>query len=161
MTAASFRYQLAFILYRVFRPLNHLKLNTNYEDSSSDHDLSSDDDSEDQQDLDDVHGGVNVPTTLSNGHKSPDQLVNHQSIDSDDLQELSKYLRQKESLKSLKSEMAMSKRKLQDIQSSKKIKLLFMKTLEKLIKYKNENHSMMDKIKSLQDALEFKDYLEK
>jgi uncharacterized membrane protein (DUF106 family) len=53
-------------------------------------------------------------------------------VNSDDLVEISKYLTQRQSLKNLKSEVEESRKRLKEMESSKNLKKLFMKTLEKL-----------------------------
>lgn len=74
----------------------------------------------------------------------------HHSVSSEDLVELSKYFQQKQSLKNLKSEVAESRKKVKEMQQSSNIRKLFMKTLDKLLKYKSENVSMHEKILNLQ-----------
>ena len=62
-------------------------------------------------------------------------------MSSDDLLELSRYFHQKESLKTLKSELVESRKRI-NANLSKDLKKLFMKTIEKLRRYKHENVSM-------------------
>ena len=82
-------------------------------------------------------------------HYRRDKLQPHHSVSSEDLVELSKYFQQKQSLKNLKSEVAESRKKVKEMQNSKNIRKLFMKTLDKLLKYRNENVSMQEKIVNL------------
>jgi hypothetical protein len=49
----------------------------------------------------------------------------------------------------LKSEVEESRKRLKEMESSKNLKMLFMKTLEKLQKYKHENMGMQEQIHSL------------
>ena len=63
--------------------------------------------------------------------------------------EISKYLTQRQSLKNLKSEVEESRKRLKEMESSKNLKKLFMKTLEKLQKYKHANMNMQEQIQSL------------
>lgn len=63
----------------------------------------------------------------------------HQSFDSEDLIEISKYYENRDSYKYLKSEIEDTRHKLRKLpKNSKTLRVLFRKTLEKLKKYKND-----------------------
>ena len=70
-------------------------------------------------------------------------------MSSDDLVEIERYFKQVQSLKNLKLEMVESRKRIKDLQASKNVKKLFLKTLEKLQKYKTQNSDMQEQIQNL------------
>lgn len=64
----------------------------------------------------------------------------NQSVDSEDLIEISKYYDKRENFKCLKSEISEAKKKIKKLpKNAKMLKMLFRKTLDKLMKYKNDH----------------------
>lgn len=78
----------------------------------------------------------------------------HQSLTSEELSDIKRYFDQKKCLKNLRYELAETKSKMKEVHSNSSLKHLFLKTLEKLWKYKTENRSMHDKIDALRIQLE-------
>lgn len=74
----------------------------------------------------------------------------NQSVNSEDLIEISKYYDKRENFKCLKSEISEAKRKLKKLPKNQKmLRLLFRKTLDKLMKYKNDHVTLQEKILDL------------
>jgi hypothetical protein len=119
------------------RPYNNLRLEAFGEASSA----------SEEEDLEDSKSGdLSRQDTNSLSNTSPifysKEEIKHErhhrkhqlSVSSDDLVEIERYFKQVESLKNLKSEMAESRKRLKDIQTSKNLKKLFPVLLSRLRK---------------------------
>ncbi|CDW75640.1 kinesin-like protein kif15 [Stylonychia lemnae] len=82
------------------------------------------------------------------------------SFDSEELIELSRYYENQENQNFIKNELENQRKKVSKLpKSSKMLRQLFRKTLDKLKKYKNDQQTMQVKIMDLQHALELKEIL--
>jgi hypothetical protein len=141
---------------KVQRPYNNLRLEAFGEESSaSEDDLNFEDSKSNHDDLSrlDTNSLENSSPLFNSKEEIKHERhhhKHHQSVSSDDLVEIERYFKQVQSLKNLKSEMVESRKRMKDLQASKNLKKLFLKTLEKLQKYKTQNSDMQEQIQNLQ-----------